>query len=555
MRGAFVACFGLAPDPGELERAAAAMRWHTGDPAYHAGKNMHAAVLADAADGPFVETDGARMLVVHGSEPRPLEELQRVGRRFAAVECRGEALVAARDPLGLCPLFYRELDGRLWLSTEILPLSVLAPVRPDLATLAAQLALVPDSERTGFEEIFRVLPGFLLEAGEGRTARQRRYWQVGAMVGSYRGGRVQAEEELRDRFVQAVDRSLAPAAGILLSGGIDSMSIAAAASRLDREFSAVHVVFPGLADVTEDEHARRLSAALGFRLDVIPGDLTPWDPEAHLRISVVPYLTAPSYTADTALAHLAADGVGIALDGNDGDGVLGYVGREWGELLRTGRVRRLVELSRQYGGRQVLRGVLDDVVPPGFRLRRLRRRPAPPPTYLEWTGRYFAKPLQARMRKIDHQRWQSPFGEWRARQLRQVLPATTIVNEEYELTGASHGIDMRHPFADRDLVQFLIALPAEVKSDPFLPKALLRRALASTVPPGTLERRGKAEFSGVYRRRVDAARCLQIIRDSGLELPLVDYELLFRDAEVSDSVPLVLLMCLARAHVFAAMHA
>src|SRR6185295_16597108 len=99
--------------------------------------------------------------------------------------------------------------------------------------------------------------------------------------------------------------------------------------------------------------------------------------------SVVPYLTPPALAADSALAHLSEGGVGVALDGNDGDGVLGYLGREWGELLRTGRVRRLAELSREHGARKVLHKVIDDVVPPPLRLRKLRGRPGPRPTYMQ----------------------------------------------------------------------------------------------------------------------------------------------------------------------------
>ena len=36
---------------------------------------------------------------------------------------------------------------------------------------------------------------------------------------------------------------------------------------------------------------------------------------------LIPYLTPPAYTANTALAHLAERGLTVALDGNDGDGV------------------------------------------------------------------------------------------------------------------------------------------------------------------------------------------------------------------------------------------
>src|SRR5207248_2935725 len=165
------------------------------------------------------------------------------------------------------------------------------------------------------------------------------------------------------------------------------------------------VAFPELGDAAEEQHARRVASALGLKLDVVPGELEPWHPEDDLRTSVVPYLTPPALAADTALARLAAAEVNVALDGNDGDGVLGYLGREWAELLRTGRVRRLVELSREHGSGQVLHKLINDVVPPALRFRKLRGRPEPPPTYLQLAERYFAAPLRLRMRRIDHERW------------------------------------------------------------------------------------------------------------------------------------------------------
>src|SRR5207248_10266637 len=141
----------------------------------HAIGRLQVAVLADAMAGRAVERDGERTLVVHGDPPRRLADLQRDGRRFAALECSGTTIAAARDPLGLCPLFYRTVGGAVWFSTEILPLVSLQPTSPDLEALAAQAALVPDDTRTGFSDIFRVLPGFVLDVAEDLMPRPRRY--------------------------------------------------------------------------------------------------------------------------------------------------------------------------------------------------------------------------------------------------------------------------------------------------------------------------------------------------------------------------------------------
>ncbi len=231
----------------------------------------------------------------------------------------------------------------------------------------------------------------------------------------------------------------------------------------------------------------------------------------------------------------------------------GTAAARWGELVATGRIGALGDLARRYGVRRAARGVASVVVPPTIR-HTLRSRPLGSPTYFERTARYFDAPLREQMRLADHERWRQPLGEWRWRQLRQVSPITTVRMEDHELRGARHGIDLRHPFADRRLVEFLVSLPAAIKSDPFRSKALLRGALAGHAPEAVLERDEKPEYLSILDRRVDGDRCLGWIQQSGIRLPSVNYDALFRDERGSEGAPLFLLLLLARAHVFAASH-
>ncbi|MGZ8795279.1 MAG: hypothetical protein ACXW0F_11660, partial [Gaiellaceae bacterium] len=143
MRGAFVACFGEV-DHGELERVADASRWHRGDVEVFASDGFHVAVQGESRDGPHVEIRDRRVRVVHGDDVGSIDDLQRRGGRFVALEADGETLRAARDPIGLALLFYRVVGEQMWLATEIAPLVALGGTSPDLAALSAQAALVPN---------------------------------------------------------------------------------------------------------------------------------------------------------------------------------------------------------------------------------------------------------------------------------------------------------------------------------------------------------------------------------------------------------------------------
>ncbi len=309
---------------------------------------------------------------MHGNISRSLEELQRRGTRFAAVESDGARLRAARDPMGLAPLFYRVVGQSLWLATEVSPLVALRRPSPDLAALSAQAALVPDDTQTGFEGIQRLLPGHSLHATRDLRLTQRRYWSPGTFFGSFKGNRKEAEDELWARLLDGVDRSLEGPTGILVSGGIDSAAVTAAAALLGRPLSLVHVAFPEFADAAEEPYARAVADSAHAELEVVAGTRA-WHPEDDLEVSVIPYLTPPDYTANTGLAHLAERGLPVALDGNDGDGVLGYRGREWGELVATGRMGRLRELAAMYGAPALRAG--REGSPPAGRSPPLRREP------------------------------------------------------------------------------------------------------------------------------------------------------------------------------------
>ena len=550
MRGAFVACFGEV-DQGELERVADASRWHRGDVEVFTSDGFHVAVQVESSDGPHVEVRGRRVRVVHGDDAGSIDDLQRRGGRFVALEADGATLRAARDPIGLAPLFYRVVGEQMWLATEVAPLVALGGTSPDLAALSAQAALVPNDADTGFEGIRRLLPGHSLLATRRLAVTEQPYWSPHAIFGRFRGDRPAAADELWARLLEGVDRTLEGHTGILVSGGLDSAAVTAAAALLGRPLTLVHVAFPDFPDAAEEAYARAVAESARAGFELVAGDTDQWDPEDDLETTVIPYLSPPSYTAHSGLQRFAELGLRVVLDGNDGDGVLGYRGREWGALVTTLQAKRLRELVRTYGSRTVARGIANDLLPPSV-LRRLHRQSPATPTYLQQIKRYFEPALWRRIDSVDHERWRQPFGEWRWRQLRQVLPVTTARMEEHELRGARYGIDLRHPLADRDLVEFLVSLPVAIKSDPRRSKALLRDAIAGQAPDEVLRRQEKPQYLGVLEHRVDPARCLEWVKESGVRLPFVDYDALFLDGAEPGRVPLVLLLFLARAHVFAA---
>jgi hypothetical protein len=170
---------------------------------------------------------------------------------------------------------------------------------------------------------------------------------------------------------------------------------------------------------------------------------------------------------------------------------------------------------------------------------------------MESVTTYFSERLQRMMRAGDIDRWMWPTRHWKTRQLQPLLPRATISFEQKELEAARYGIDLRHPFGDRRLVDLLISLRCGIKSDPDTPKSLLVEALKQDLP-SAIHTRPKSDYMEIVKRRVSCSDCLEIILTSKVRLPDVNYQFLFEHAQADpDQLSIFLLVNLARVHRFA----
>ena len=546
MRGGFVACLG--GDPHLVERAAEGLRWHRGSPATHRAGSLTIACLSDPQQGPFVEARAGTARLVHGASPAPLAELRRTATRYAAIEWDGRTLRAVRDALGQAPLFYRLLPNALWLATEVGPLAALQTPKADPEALSAQAAFVPLDGRTGWCGIYRVGPGEELTAAAADLRRETKStWDPADLFGRFRGSRDEALAEFRDRLGRATHQCFEAGTGILLSGGLDSGAVAVTAPvQAQGQPHLVHVHFPTVPQTDERRFAAAIAQRIAAPLHLVAGRVSAWDIDAELDLLSIPYNRFPYGIEDAALAHLAGAGVGVALDGHDGDGVLGPRGVEWGEVLLQRDFARFAAFGRAYGARRALRGCASAFLPTAMRPPGWRR-----PTYMQGVASYFTGALREQILRDDIFRWRWPSKAWLARQLQPLSPRATVALEYKELEAARHGIDLRHPFADRALVEFMISLPCAIKSDPGRAKAFMEDALAGRFP-ALLDQRPKSDYRAIVRQRVDTPRCVERIRTSGVRLPGIDYARLFADADRQPELfPLFLIVNLARVHAFA----
>ncbi len=466
--------------------------------------------------------------------------LQSILGDFALViwDRRRRVLLCARDPLGVRPLFYRTGGNRFLCGTALRQLLLEKGRDPSVneGMVGEYLACaVSHQEETLYHNVYRVPPAHVVEVSPARV-RKWRYWDVDPR----REVRYARDEEyadhLREVLREAVRCRLAGAgrAGVLLSGGLDSSAVACVAEAVRREdqpgsppVETFTQVFPGLA-CDESPWSRRVVEGRDLVAHMLPAEPPlggAWYADQARR-----HLDFPGYPDDgstRALLGAARErGIDVVLTGYGGDEWLS--GSRWHYADLLGRLK-LSDLLRRAGcdealaavpgsrGASILKYGLWPLLP--LRLRRrlrafLGRRVVP-----GWIDADFARriDLEGRLRR---EILKGPYRSFSEAELRSTLEDGGLSHglELEDRLAAQVGVEQRHPFHDRRIVELAFAIPEEQRCRPGMPKWILREAMAALLPEEIRRRPGKADFSGVFTgalREVEGADAFAALAAAG----------------------------------------
>jgi asparagine synthase (glutamine-hydrolysing) len=325
-----------------------------------------AELWADLGDPSRPATDDAD-LVLRAYQRWGEEALRRLKGTFALLiwDADRGTLLCARDRLGISPLFYADAGQELVFSTSLSAVVHHQRVRGDLnrGALAAHLAHHwARPKETFFAAVKRVPAGHVLRVSRGGR-ELRRWWDPSPSgpSGWVREDELGRFDELLD---QAVSRCLAggPTA-IYLSGGFDSVSVAAVAADASRRQGlpapvALSLAFPG-PECSEEDVQRRVAADLGFPQLMVPfGEAVGQAGLLAAALDMCGTWPAPMLNPwRPAYFHLGLQGKGrgceAILTGGGGDEWLTVSSYYMADLLRAGDVagayRFLVAMLRSYG--------------------------------------------------------------------------------------------------------------------------------------------------------------------------------------------------------------
>ncbi|HJU93461.1 MAG TPA: asparagine synthase-related protein [Pyrinomonadaceae bacterium] len=380
---------------------------------------------------------------------------------FSIWDSRSRRMFCARDHFGVKPFFFTHAgDNFLW-STKLNELRADPRVSDALNETAIGdyllFGLNQDLSTTIFRDIQRIPPAHSLTLENG-TITMRRYWTPDTSKEVRFRDAQSYVERFRELFRQAVqDRLRTDRVAVSMSGGLDSTSLAAVARDLGADVLACSVVYDDLIPDQERYYSTAAAKHLGIRISYVTADqYSLFDEQVAGDMNQPePFLLSPLTAQFHNLLRLCAAHSSVALTGYDGD-----------TLMNEPKQSRLKV-------RTMLR-------------RMLGKRP-PNPELPEWIDESFAR------RTNLHDRLKQSFFN-PVNPVERRPSAIQALNskvwaplfEGYDPGATKLSLEVRHPFVDVRLVEYLLALPATPWC---VNKHILRVAMRDLLPADVLNRR------------------------------------------------------------------
>ncbi len=419
---------------------------------------------------------------------------------YAIHDTHQHTLHAARDPMGMRPLYYHHTPHRTAIASEIQQILALpdVPAELDDAALARQLAGDDgDPSTTCYLGISALHPGHRLDV-DARGARTQPFWQPDPQREIRHPHEDDYAHHLRDLFLQAVRDRLRPPGphGLLLSGGVDSGSIAAAAGWAWRRGEVEAPVrtyswsFEELPEHDERGVSSLITSLYGLPAIAVPAD-DAWSLAgfpAHGPTRDDPHLDPIQPLVDRSLRTAAADGVRTLFSGDHGDPVIGDMGFDYRGALRARRWDRIASELRgeaRSSGASLFRTAARHFVGPTLRrlrapqrVRREAARLVPGFLAADFVHRTSVRDVIA----ADIARWS---GSGSARDVRAgwiTRPKGVFDPVAQERRRALFGLAFADPWADLRVIEYVLAIPPWRLQRAGVSKHLVRAAMRPLAP-------------------------------------------------------------------------
>lgn len=419
---------------------------------------------------------------------------------FAIWDVENKSLFLARDHSGIKPLYYTIQNDALIFSSEIKGVLIHSNVSRNLSLESfnhyMRLLYVPEP-LTMFSSIFKLPQGSRATFKDGRLQIEK---YVKPVLGTNRDSASVQVKNIEQKIDEAIERQLVSdrPLGVYLSGGIDSTVILDSMSRNHKNIKTYSVGF----EVGEGEEGAKYNAdlliarktAALYKTDHHEVMLSSDDALASFE-EVVWHMdepiSNPTALALFALSKRSKPTATVVLSGDGGDELFG------------GYERYRLSYAASVYQRILPRFILKALAPVSSAFKKLAQD--------IWTDRYAQFMFQKEdpiSHILNHDVYDAKVTQdffiayMKGNNFEEVLLETDrktwLVDFALMLSDTmsmAHGVEVRVPFLDKEVVEYAQSIPARGKLSLFTTKKLLRQAFAKRIPAWVLNQPKRGFFT------------------------------------------------------------
>ena len=448
-------------------------------------------------------------VIVHGYKEWGTRVFDRLNGMFglAIWDVPNQRLVVARDAMGIKLVYYRIENGTLTFGSEIRPILAAMDSKPAVDPIALKLFLqfrYTPSPLTILQGIRKLAPGTMLVVEKGQCREERWYNFTPTPFPSPKKEK-EATHELLELYKGAVGRHLLSdvPVGILLSGGLDSGLLLALMNEYGSSWPAYTIGYGKSFADDELFDAAETASLFGARHVTVKLDQSEFERSLPGIVECLEEpIAASSIVPMYFVSERARQDVKVALIGQGPDELFGgykrHLGVHYGELWRglPGGLRSLIGLAVNGLPRSEMlkRGVYSlnnedrlkryqDVfsLAPTETIRSLFRNGVLPEKQDDQDLVKYWRELAPQMEQTDE------LGGFQLLEIRSSLPDELLMYADK--LSMAHSLEVRVPYLDRTVVEYVQRLSANFKVRNGTRKWLHRQVCQSYLPRQILRRK------------------------------------------------------------------
>ncbi|WP_415376874.1 asparagine synthase (glutamine-hydrolyzing) [Patiriisocius sp. Uisw_017] len=415
---------------------------------------------------------------------------------FAIWDSKTDTIFLSRDRLGIKPLNYYHSSDSFIFSSEIKGILSYLGDKPRLNQnkireyfVKGQI-LVGDSEETMFEGIRQLLPGCNMVL-KNQKLKITKYWEIEINISKL--SREEHIAQFKKLFSDSLKLRLRSdvEVGSCLSGGIDSSSIVAFASKeFNKKFNTFSAIWPGTRH-DEYKYMKLVNEMYHTKSNYIESDISDiislidkitWHQE-------IPMAGSSLIAQWEIMRKSRQEKVPVLLDGQGADEILSgypvYLIPYLNEIITKGKMSSLVDFikSSKHTGFSVKR-IIKQQIKKYFKAN-------PETTFLPISRKEKLK--YSNSLKYNNPNQASFLPDYLKEHIEKSnLPSLLHFEDRNSM---AHSVEARVPFLDYRLVEFSLNIPSEQKIGNGFTKTIMRDAMKDYVPHDIFMRRDKIGFS------------------------------------------------------------